>query len=203
MGRYCANCGQENTEPKETVLTLVSHFFNDITHFDGKFFSTVKYLITKPGFLSSEYIKGRRAGYLHPIRMYVFTSAFFFIIFFSLFSPEAIILAGKNEDEQLKELTQASNSLKEKLPAVKADTILYAAMQRSINNIDHHTMSLIQSIDAKEKARASVHPGLQINDSINKVLKNNQKIVGKTPSVVEKPDSVKSDKKGSPSDDID
>lgn len=83
QGRYCQNCGQENVEPKETVWHLISHFFQDITHFDGKFFSTIKYLFTKPGFLSREYMAGRRARYVNPIRLYVFTSAFFFLIFFS------------------------------------------------------------------------------------------------------------------------
>ncbi len=84
--RFCHKCGQENTEPKESAWHLVSHFFYDITHFDGKFFSTLKYLIKKPGFLSTEYIKGRRQSYLNPIRMYVFTSALFFLVFFSMFS---------------------------------------------------------------------------------------------------------------------
>ena len=85
-GRYCHNCGQENIEPKESVWSLITHFLYDITHFDGKFFSTVKYLLARPGFLSKEYVKGRRASYLHPIKMYVFTSAFFFIVFFSIFN---------------------------------------------------------------------------------------------------------------------
>ncbi|HEV9035678.1 MAG TPA: DUF3667 domain-containing protein [Puia sp.] len=87
VGRYCHVCGQENLEPRETVWHLVSHFFNDITHFDGKFFATVKYLLRKPGFLSHEYSKGRRMAYLNPIRMYVFTSAIFFIILYSLTRP--------------------------------------------------------------------------------------------------------------------
>lgn len=87
VGRYCHHCGQENLEPKETVWHLVQHFFNDITHFDGKFFETVKYLLRKPGFLSLEYMRGRRMSYLNPIRMYVFTSAIFFIILFSLKKP--------------------------------------------------------------------------------------------------------------------
>jgi hypothetical protein len=91
LGRYCHECGQENLEPKETVWHLVQHFFNDITHFDGKFFSTVKLLLRKPGFLSKEYIAGRRMSYLNPIRMYVFTSAFFFIILFSLKKPEDMV----------------------------------------------------------------------------------------------------------------
>ena len=85
-GRYCHICGQENIETKETVWHLITHFFNDITHFDGKFFSSLKYLLLRPGFLSLEYMRGRRASYLHPIRLYVFTSALFFIIFFTFFA---------------------------------------------------------------------------------------------------------------------
>ncbi|MEO7265806.1 MAG: DUF3667 domain-containing protein [Ferruginibacter sp.] len=82
-GRYCHVCGQENTEPAESAWHLITHFFNDITHFDGKFFSTLKWLVFKPGFLSSEYKMGRRTSYLNPVRMYIFTSAIFFFIFFS------------------------------------------------------------------------------------------------------------------------
>jgi len=84
-GRYCHECSQENIEPKQSAWHLITHFFYDITHFDGKFFTTLKDLLIRPGFLSKEYISGKRASYLHPIRMYVFTSAIFFIIFFSLF----------------------------------------------------------------------------------------------------------------------
>jgi hypothetical protein len=82
-GRYCHICGQENRDPKESFWHILTHFFSDITHFDGKFFTTVKDLAFKPGFLSKEYIKGRRASYLDPIRMYVFTSAIFFLVFFA------------------------------------------------------------------------------------------------------------------------
>jgi hypothetical protein len=86
-GRFCHVCGQENTDPRESIWSIFSHFFNDITHFDGKFFATAGKLLTKPGFLPQEFIKGRRASYLHPIRLYVFTSAVFFIIFYSVVSP--------------------------------------------------------------------------------------------------------------------
>lgn len=84
-GRFCHFCGQENIEPRETVWGLITHFFHDITHFDGKFFTTVKWLVTRPGYLSREYILGRRARHLHPIRMYIFSSAVFFLLFFTFF----------------------------------------------------------------------------------------------------------------------
>ena len=88
QGKYCQVCGQENTEPKETFWGMLTHFFNDITHFDGKFFTTLKDLLFRPGFLSAEYMKGRRMSYLNPVRMYVFTSAIFFLIFFSVSDPK-------------------------------------------------------------------------------------------------------------------
>lgn len=68
----------------------MSHFFEDITHFDGKFFKTIGLLATKPGFLSAEYVRGRRASYLDPVRMYVFTSALFFLVFYSTFPIDNI-----------------------------------------------------------------------------------------------------------------
>ncbi len=61
IGKYCHVCGQENIEPKESVWHLVSHFFNDITHFDGKFFTSLKDLVFKPGFLSKEYMNGKKS----------------------------------------------------------------------------------------------------------------------------------------------
>lgn len=87
--RYCPHCGQENVEPKQTLWHLITHFFNDVTHFDGKFFSTLKMLIIRPGFLSSEYVAGRRVKYLDPVRMYLFVSAVFLLFFLAILGESA------------------------------------------------------------------------------------------------------------------
>ncbi|MEJ7627017.1 MAG: DUF3667 domain-containing protein [Ferruginibacter sp.] len=122
-GRYCHICGQENTEIKESTWQLVTHFFNDITHFDGKFFSTLRYLLFKPGFVSTEYIHGRRASYLNPIRMYIFTSALFFLIFFSIF---------KVDQESVTVNTEFN---KDKIARIeKMDSASFAAYTSSFNN---------------------------------------------------------------------
>lgn len=83
VGRFCHVCGQENVVTKESFWAMTKHFVYDIAHFDGKFFHTLKHLFTKPGFVAKKYTDGKRAFYLHPIRMYLFTSAVFFLIFFS------------------------------------------------------------------------------------------------------------------------
>ncbi|MCY7293029.1 MAG: DUF3667 domain-containing protein [Ferruginibacter sp.] len=124
-GRYCQYCGQENIETKETVWHLVSHFFQDITHFDGKFFSTLKYLFTKPGFLSKEYMIGRRASYVNPVRMYVFTSAFFFLIFFSIMKVD--------KNAIINDVTKNGKTY----PQIEAmDSLVFDAFTKKINKED-------------------------------------------------------------------
>lgn len=113
QGRYCHICGQQNLETKETFWGLVTHFVYDITHFDGKFFSTLKFLLFRPGFLSLEFQRGRRASYLDPIKMYVFTSAVFFFIFFSL----------NKEDDFIKGDNKAVPAYRQSLIARMASTV--------------------------------------------------------------------------------
>ena len=113
QGRYCHVCGQENTEPKETFWHMVTHFFYDITHFDGSFFVTLKDLLFKPGFLSREYMLGRRKKYLHPVRMYVFTSAVFFLVFFSMFHVSEENISGDLDQKSKDGLTIKEKALKE------------------------------------------------------------------------------------------
>lgn len=72
--RFCGMCGQENIEHQDNFWHLFVHFFNDITHYDSKLLSSLKLLITSPGYLTTEFILGKRKRYLEPIKMYVFIS---------------------------------------------------------------------------------------------------------------------------------
>jgi hypothetical protein len=84
QGRYCQQCGQENILPHQNFWSLAKHFVYDILHFDGKFFETLRQLLFKPGYVAGQYVKGKRNSYLDPIRMYLFTSAIFFLVFFAI-----------------------------------------------------------------------------------------------------------------------
>ncbi len=124
QGRYCHVCGQENVLPKESFWHMTTHFVYDITHFDSKFFETMKDLLFRPGFLSKEYMMGRRARYLHPIKMYVFTSAVFFLLFFSVFKIEPNITDSPTRLLTSKERIEALQDVKEDLANDTANIIL-------------------------------------------------------------------------------
>ena len=108
---------------------MVTHFFYDITHFDSSFFETVKDLLFKPGFLSKEYMAGRRARYLHPIRMYVFTSAVFFLLFFSVFKIGNSITIKTNEPVDVDEREEAITVIKDLLEKDSTDLVLKQSLQ--------------------------------------------------------------------------
>ena len=136
VGRFCHVCGQENVVPKESFWHLVVHFFYDITHFDSKFFDSLKFLIFRPGFLPREYMSGRRASYLNPVRMYVFTSAFFFIVFFTLFKSDDAVRFNANLKEAITPEVRDSilNRLETKLAKAGQDSSALAKQIRMLKD---------------------------------------------------------------------
>ncbi|WP_428331304.1 DUF3667 domain-containing protein [Mucilaginibacter sp.] len=81
-GKFCHNCGQENLEIKESFGHMMNHAISDYFHFDHQFFHTLKPLLIKPGYLTNEYMAGKRAQYLHPVKMYIFISLVYFVLLF-------------------------------------------------------------------------------------------------------------------------
>jgi hypothetical protein len=81
---FCQHCGQKDIPKRQTLGELWTNFISSFWSYEGKFFQTTKYIITRPGFLAVEYSQGKRESYYHPARMYVFISFVFFLLAFSL-----------------------------------------------------------------------------------------------------------------------
>jgi len=80
-GTYCSLCG-EVLEPKlPPVHHYLKEFLHDLLALDSKLVRTVPALLFRPGFLTQEYIAGRRKRYLIPSRLYLLTA---FLVFFAL-----------------------------------------------------------------------------------------------------------------------
>jgi hypothetical protein len=208
--KYCGVCGQENIEPQESVFGLVRHFFEDITHFDGKFFTSLKYLITKPGYLTKEYVAGRRMSYLNPVRFYIFTSFLFFLIVFSfLGGSNKIVKEGKQkpnttiadttinnasaEDTSLFNITIGSNNNKAQRPSksIFSKGVLSELVKYIINSknnsegdfaaVEYRDRKQFDSLDNLKKVDISFIRRL----FVNKVLDQREKYAGNTDAMAE------------------
>jgi len=84
-GPYCSQCGQKKEDKNDFSI---SHFLGEtvhaFTHFDSKFFATIKYLVFKPGKLTQEFILGHRKKFMHPLQLFLVVNIIYFLMLSSI-----------------------------------------------------------------------------------------------------------------------
>ncbi len=93
-GPFCSQCGQRDVPPYPSVRELVVDAFWELSGWDGRFASTVRELVRRPGMLTREFLEGRRARYLSPLRLYLMASLLYFVIAAS--APDVRLASGKS-----------------------------------------------------------------------------------------------------------
>jgi hypothetical protein len=78
-GGFCAECGQRAVPPHPTVRELAGEAWQELSGYDGRIMATIRGL-GRPGFLTRQYLEGRRAMYLPPLRIYLIVSVLYFVI---------------------------------------------------------------------------------------------------------------------------
>jgi hypothetical protein len=171
IDRYCHHCGQENVETRESFLSLARHFIYDILHFDGGFFITMKYLFIRPGFVARQYAEGKRMTYLHPIRMYLFTSAVFFLVFFA--TETFHVTPAKNADK--KDRLELADALEARVKPDDAVLKRKIALLRDTSQpVDVDTMNLnsISFFSVSARNYKSIHEYDSVQRSLPKGKKD-------------------------------
>ena len=75
---FCSKCSQKHYKKELSLRIVITDFFTDYFAFDSKFFRSIFPLFFKPGFLTKEYLSGKRMKYIPPLRMYIFISFIYF-----------------------------------------------------------------------------------------------------------------------------
>ncbi len=78
--KYCIRCGQKDHDLHVPLKHLLEEALEGFLHFDHASLTTLKALAFKPGFLTAEFLRGRRVRYVAPVRLYIFISFFFFLL---------------------------------------------------------------------------------------------------------------------------
>ena len=78
-GAYCANCGQAG-HVHRTLSSFFHDFLHGAFHFEGKIWRTIPALMFRPGKMTRAYIDGKRASYVSPIALFLFSLFLMFAV---------------------------------------------------------------------------------------------------------------------------
>lgn len=78
-GRYCSSCGQVAVDYHRSFRHVVADVAESFLNWDSKFTKTLLLLVIYPGWLTNQFVAGRRTRYLHPLRLYLSISIVFFL----------------------------------------------------------------------------------------------------------------------------
>src|SRR5882672_9429477 len=82
-GNYCWKCGEKKLNPAKdyALYKFIEQTVDGFTHFDSKFLRSFKALLFKPGFLTLEFIHGKRLHYMKPVQIFIIASVLFYFFF--------------------------------------------------------------------------------------------------------------------------
>src|ERR1043165_3321326 len=89
-GQYCHSCGQQRIDNPLSAKALIGDLaanLVDIEH--SKMWRSLRALVSRPGLLTTEYLAGRRAKWLTPLKLYLSIFALSFFLY-SAFKSVAI-----------------------------------------------------------------------------------------------------------------
>ena len=79
-GPYCAQCGQPAIDYRRSFPSLLADAADAFFNLDARFFQSFGLLLFKPWRLTNEFIEGKRARHVHPLRVYLIASVTFFLV---------------------------------------------------------------------------------------------------------------------------
>lgn len=88
-GPFCSECGQHQRDLDRPFREVAAEGLSTLVAFDTRIGRTIGPLIRRPGMLTTEFLEGRRARYVHPFKLYFAFSLVFFLTF--AFSSYSII----------------------------------------------------------------------------------------------------------------
>ncbi len=101
---YCPHCGQKNKELTLKLSDFIREFLAANFNLDTKVFATLKALLRHPGFLTREYLAGKRTKYITPVRMYLLISIIYFFVL-SFNDSKVAIMEVKTEKTPVEQQT--------------------------------------------------------------------------------------------------
>src|SRR5438270_12957627 len=80
VGEFCSRCGQHAIDYRRSILRVLWDAADSFLNWDTKFLHSLNQLLIWPWRLTNDFNAGRRARYVHPLRLYLIASIVFFLL---------------------------------------------------------------------------------------------------------------------------
>ena len=101
LEHFCPRCGQNDRDYARALGSVAGEFVRETFEVDSRLYRTLRLLVFRPGHLTTEFSRNRRASYMSPVRLYIFASFVFFLVLSlsgALDSPEITVRASGDEE---------------------------------------------------------------------------------------------------------
>lgn len=96
--RFCSQCGQDTANHPPSLLEFVHEFVSHYIAVEGTLWKSLWGLMARPGFLTMEYLAGRKQRYVLPLRLILTLGLLFFLAL--KFMPSAPKTVGLEKDDE-------------------------------------------------------------------------------------------------------
>jgi len=79
-GEFCSQCGQHAIDYRRSIFRVVLDAADSFLNWDTKFLHSMNQLLIHPWQLTNDFNAGKRARYVHPLRLYLIASIVFFLL---------------------------------------------------------------------------------------------------------------------------
>lgn len=129
VGSHCHGCGQA-AHVHRTLGAFFHDLLHGVFHFEGKVWRTLPMLALRPGRLTREYIDGRRASYVSPLALFLFSAFIMFAVIqrtageldLDKDSEAAINVGVSKGTQEVEKSLQAARTKREQVEARGGDT---------------------------------------------------------------------------------
>lgn len=169
VGKFCPNCGQSVKELERPIRFMIADFMGTIITFDTRLVKTLVTILFKPGFLTIDFLAGRRARYMPPFRFYLFISFVMFLLM-SVITNKSIHNGNTNiigdTTNTKEEITAVVDSIKN-----SNDSIYVATREAITSELDSSNISM-EDIDSVDNFMSSFENVMdQVEDKESKYAK--------------------------------
>jgi hypothetical protein len=129
--RYCPACGQLGADFQRPVFELVTSSLGDMFALDGRLWRTVPALLFRPGWVTRQYLDGKRARFVPPFRLFLLSSLIFFFMVFGVLERQPWMQELRIDPSELSGTQIEANGVKVDLGGEEAAARIEAELSRS------------------------------------------------------------------------